>query len=125
LDALALLDLVEDRLRNRVARPERVGELLTVRVDEHCAVSARRLGDGVALRVRRPRAAVRVVLEGIEIARLRAEVERDLRHLSRRAGMVRRQLVALLRLPVAAAPGGEDHRRRLERPLTAARAPAG
>ena len=73
VDALALLDLVEDRLRDGVARAERVGELLAVRVEEHGAVRARRLRDRVALHVRRPGAAVRVVLERVEVARLRAE----------------------------------------------------
>ena len=39
-DPLAALDLVEDRLRHGVARPERVGELLAVCVQEDCAVRA-------------------------------------------------------------------------------------
>ena len=77
LDALALVHLVEDRLRDDVARAERVGELLAVRVQEHGAVGARRLRDRVALHRLRPRAAVRVVLERVEVARLGAEVERD------------------------------------------------
>ena len=77
LDALALGDLVDDRLRDDVARPERVRELLAVGVQEHRAVGARRLGDRVALHVRRPGAAVRVVLQRIEVARLCAELERD------------------------------------------------
>src|SRR5438045_1206692 len=45
LDALALLDLLEDRLRNRVARAERVRELLAVHVDEHGTVRPGRLRD--------------------------------------------------------------------------------
>ena len=97
LDALALRDLVDDRLRDDVARAERVGELLAVGVQEHGAVRARRLGDRVALHVRGPGAAVRVVLERVEVARLGAEAERDLGHLAGRAGMVRRELAALLR----------------------------
>ena len=60
----------------------------------------------------RPGAAVRVVLERVEVARLGAELERDLGHLAGRAGMVRRELAALLGLSVAAAAGGEDDRRR-------------
>ena len=112
LDALSVLDLVDDRLRDRIARPERVGELLAVGVQEHGAVRARRLRDRVALHVRRPGAAVRVVLQRVEVARLRAEVDRDLRHLAGGAGMVGRQLAALLRHAVAAAAGGEDDRRR-------------
>ena len=103
-------DLVDDRLRDDVARPERVGELLAVGVQEHGAVGARRLGDRVALHVRRPRAAVRVVLERVEVARLGAEVERDPRHLAGRVRMVRRELAALLRLRVAAAAGARGRR---------------
>src|SRR5205807_2871482 len=124
LHALALLDLVEDRLGDGIARAERVGELLAVGVDEHGAVRARRLRDRVALRVGRPGAAVRVVLQRVEVARLGAEVERDLRHLAGRAGMVRRQLAALLRLAVAAAAGGEDYGCGLQRLLAAVGAPA-
>ena len=112
LDALALRDLVDDRLRDDVARAERVGELLAVGVQEDGAVRARRLGDAVALHRLGPRAAVRVVLQRVEVARLGAGVERDARHLAGRAGMVRRELAALLGLGVAAAAGGEDHGRR-------------
>ena len=93
----ARLDLVDDRLRDHVARPERVGELLAVGVQEHGAVRARRLGDRVALHVRRPRAAVRVVLQRVEVARLGAEAERDPRHLAGRVRVVRRELASLLR----------------------------
>ena len=91
LDALALRDLVDDRLRDHVARAERVGELLAVGVQQHGAVGARRLGDRVALHRRRPGAAVRVVLERVEVARLGAEVERDARspRRSRRDGSSR------------------------------------
>ena len=124
LDALALRDLVDDRLADDVARAERVGELLAVGVQENGAVGARRLRDRVALHRLRPRAAVRVVLERVEVARLRAGVERDLRDLAGRAGMVRRELAALLGDGVAAAAGGEDHGGRFERVLAAARAPA-
>src|SRR5205814_5329726 len=106
LHALALLDLVEDCLRDGVARAERVGELLAVAVHERRAVRASRLRNRVALRVRRPGAAVRVVLERVEVARLGAEVERDLRHLAGRAGMVRGKLAALFGFPVAAAARG-------------------
>src|SRR5579859_1755228 len=123
LDALALLHLVEDRLADDVAGAERVGELLAVGVQQHGAVRARRLGDRVALHRLGPRAAVRVVLQRVEVARLRAEVERDLRHLAGRAGMVRRQLAALFRLAIAAAAGGEDDGGRLDDVLAAARAP--
>ena len=124
LDALALLDLVEDRLRDRVARPERVGELLAVGVEEHGAVRARRLGDRVALHVRRPGAAVRVVLQRVEVARLGPELDarsasprrsrRDGSSTARRAPRPRG----------AAAAGGEDDRRRVELVLAAARPPA-
>ena len=86
---------------------------------EHGAVRARRLRDRVALHVRRPRAAVRVVLERVEVARLGAELERDLRHLAGRAGMVRRQLAALLRLLEAAAAGREDDRAGVDHVLAA------
>src|SRR5262249_53520549 len=71
---------------------------------------ARRLGNRVALHVRRPGSAVRVVLQRVEVARLGAELERNLRHLSGRAGMVRGQLAALLRL-LEAAPAGREHDR--------------
>ena len=46
-------------------------------------------------------------------------VERDLRHLAGRAGMVRRELASLLGLAVAAAAGGEDDRRRADLDLVA------
>ncbi len=49
LDPAAGGDLVDDRLRDDVARAERVGELLAVGVEEHRTVGARRLGDRVAL----------------------------------------------------------------------------
>ena len=107
LDALALRHLVEDRLRDDVARAERVGELLAVGVEQDGAVGARRLRDRVALHRLGPRAAVRVVLERVEVARLGAEAERDLRHLAGRARVVRRQLAALLGLAKAAAAGGQ------------------
>ena len=124
LDALAVLDLVEDRLADDVTWAERVGELLAVGVQEHGAVGARRLRDRVALHRLRPRAAVRVVLELVQVARLGAEVERDPRHLAGRVRMVGRELAALLRDPEAAAAGGEDHGRRVELVLAAGRAPA-
>ena len=91
-DTHAPLDLVHDRLRDRVARAERVRELLAVGVQEHGAVRARRLRDRVALHRRRPRAAVRVVLERVEVARFRAGVEGDARHLAGRVRVVRREL---------------------------------
>ena len=121
---LALGHLVEDRLADRVARPERVGELLAVDVQENRPVGARRLGNRVALHVRRPRAAVRVVLQRVEVARLGAEVERDPRHLAGGAGMVGGELAALLGLAVAAAAGGEDDRIGLDDVLADMRAPA-
>ncbi len=111
LDAATRLDLVEDRLRDGVARAERVGELLAFGVQQDGAVGARRLRDGVALHVLWPGAAVRVVLERVEVAELGAERERDLRHLAGRAGMVGRELSSLLGLAVAASARGEDHGR--------------
>src|SRR3954467_8044264 len=45
-------------------------------------VRGRRVGDGRAGAARGPPAAVRVVLERVEFARLRTGVERDLRHLT-------------------------------------------
>src|SRR5919198_23436 len=51
-------------------------------------------------------------------------IERDVGNLAGRAGMVRRELAALLRLAEAAAAGGEDDRRRLELVLAAAGAPS-
>ncbi len=113
-DALPLVDLVDDRLRDRIAGAERVRELLAVGVQEHRAVGAGRLRDRVALHRARPRAAVRVVLERVEIPRLGARVERDPRHLAGRVGMVRRKLAARLRLEVAAPARGEDDRRRVD-----------
>ena len=104
--------------------PERVGELLPVGVQQHRAVGARGLGDGVALHGLGPGAAVRVVLERVEVARLGAQLERELRDLAGRAGMIRGQLAALLRLAEAAAAGGEDDRARLDLHVAAAREPA-
>ena len=123
LDALALRDLVDDRLADHVARAERVGELLAVGVQENRAVGARRLRDRIALHGLRPRAAVRVVLERVEVTRLRAGADRDLRDLAGGAGMIRRELAPFLRDGVAAAARGEDHRGRFERVVAAARAP--
>src|SRR5207253_11402252 len=51
--------------------------LLAVGVQEHRAVGACRLRDRVALHGRGPGAAVRVVLERVEVARLGAERERE------------------------------------------------
>src|SRR5581483_9128420 len=79
----------------------------------------------VALHVLRPRAPVRVVLERIEVARLGPELERDLRHLAGRAGMVRRELAALRGLGVAAAAGGENDRCGVHRLIAHARRPPG
>ena len=110
LDAASRLDLVEDRLRDDVARAERVGELLAVRVQEHGAVGARRLGDRVPLHRRGPGAAVRVVLERVEVARLGAGVERDPRHLAGRVRVVRRELAAR-----RAPPRSSGRRRRARR----------
>ena len=93
-------------------------------VQEDGAVGAGRLRDRVALHVRRPGAAVRVVLERVEVARLGAGVERDLRHLAGRTGVVRGELAALLCLPVAAPACREDDRRGLEGVVAAPGAPA-
>ena len=117
-------DLVHDRLRDLVAGAQGVRELRAVGVQEDGAVGTRGLGDGVALHVLGPGAAVRVVLERIEVAGLGAEVERDPRHLAGRAGVVGGELAALLGLAKAAAPGREDHRPRLDDVLAAARSPA-
>src|SRR5207248_9898442 len=72
----------EDRLRDGVARAERIGELLAVGVQEGRTVGASRLRDRVALHRRRPRAAVRVVLQRVEVAALGADVERSEEHTS-------------------------------------------
>ena len=81
-----------------------------VGVQQHGAVGPRRLGDRVALHVLGPRAAVRVVLERVEVARLGAEVERDLAspRRSRRGGWSRAR-----RAPARA---GSSGRRRRARP---------
>src|SRR5207253_4331399 len=71
-----------------------------------------------------PGAAVRVVLERVQVTRRRTEIERDLRHLAGRARMVGGQLAALLGLAVAAPARREDDGRRLERVLAASGAPA-
>ncbi len=73
-----------------VPRAERVRELLARRIQQNGAVGAGGLGNRVALHRRRPRAAVRVVLQRVEISSLRAELERDPCHLAGRAGVVRR-----------------------------------
>ena len=106
-----VVDLVEDRLRDDVARAERVGELARRRaLSSTRTVRAGRLRDRVALHRRRPGAAVRVVLQRVEVAGLGAELERDPRHLAGRAGVVRRELAALLGLAVAA-PARSEHDR--------------
>jgi hypothetical protein len=124
LDAEALLDLVEDGLGDLVARAEGVGELGALRVQEHGPVRAGGLRDGVPRRARRPGAAVRVVLERVEVARLGADPERDLGDLAGRPRMVGRELATLLRFAEAAAACGEDHGAGLDRVLAAACAPA-
>ena len=124
LDAASGGDLVDDRPADDVARPERVGELLAVGVQQDRAVRARRLGNRVALHVRGPRAAVRVVLERVEVARLGAEVDRDLGHLAGRARVIRRELAARLRVGEAAPAGREDDGAGVDRVLAALRAPA-
>ena len=118
LDALALRDLVDDRLADDVARAERVGELLAVGVQQHGAVRARRLGDRVALHRLRPRAAVRVVLERVEVARLGADVERDARHL---AGRVRDGSSRARRAPRPPRSSGRRRRGRRSSPRSRAR----
>src|SRR5439155_7721924 len=123
LHASAGVDLAEDGGGEGVARAWRVRELLAVGVEQRGAGGARRLGDRVALHVRRPGAAVRVVLKGVEIAGRRAELEGDLRHLAGRSGMVGRKLAPLLRLAPATPAGGEDDRGRLELVLAAVCAP--
>jgi len=65
-----------------------------------------------------------VVLERVEVARLGAEVERDLRDLAGRAGVVGRELASLLGLSVAASARSENDRGRLELLVAAARPPA-
>src|SRR5207249_4196830 len=75
LRAASGLDLLEDRLRDGVARAERVGELLALGVEEDGAVGTGRLRDRVPLHRRRPRAPVRVVLQRVEVARLGPELE--------------------------------------------------
>ena len=123
LDTLALLDLLDDRLAHGIARTEGIGELLTVGVEKHGTVRTRRLGDGVPLHVLRPRAAVRVVLQRIEVAHLGTEVDRDLRHLAGCARMVRRKLTALLGDAETPPARCEDHRRGDDRVIPAACAP--
>src|SRR6266511_54633 len=123
--ASSLLDLLEDGGRDCVARPERVGELLAVGVDEDGAVGARRLGDGIALHVPRPRAAVRVVLQSIEVAGFGAEIECNLGHLAGRAGMVRRELATFLGFSVAAPARRQDDGARCDLDLPSVLAPAG
>src|SRR5207248_2524779 len=88
--------------------------LLALRVEEDGAVGAGGLRDRIALHVGRPGAAVRVVLERIEVARLSPEFERNPRHLAGRSGMVRGELASLFRLLEAAPACGEHDGGRLE-----------
>src|SRR5213078_3504768 len=88
------------------------------------AVRARCLGNRVPLHVGRPRAAVRMVLERVEVAQLRAEVSGHLRHFPGRPGMVRRQLTAFLSDAIAPPARREDHRHGVDRVIPAARTPA-
>ncbi len=113
-DPAPRLDLVEDRLRHGIARPERVRELLAVGIEQHGAVRARRLWNGVALHRGRPRTAVRVVLQRVEVACLRAGVHRDPRDLAGRVRMVRRELAARLGLGEAAPARRQHEGRRLD-----------
>src|SRR5262249_61254333 len=115
---------VEDRLRALVPRPQRVRDLLSLGVEEDGAVRPRGLGNRIALHRRRPGAAVRVVLERVEVARPGPTLERDLGDLAGGAGMVRRELAALLCLAKAPAAGREDDRPRLDDVLAASCAPA-
>ena len=113
-DAPPGLDLVEDRLRHLVTRPQRVRELLAVGVQEHRPVRAGGLGNGVPLHGRRPGAAVRVVLERVEVTRLGTGVECDPGRLAGGVGMVGGELAARRGLGEAAPSGREDDGRRLD-----------
>ena len=113
-DTLSLVDLVDDGLRDSVTSAERVRELVAVGVQEHRAVRAGRLRDRVPLHRARPRAAVRVVLERVEITRFRAHLDCDPCDLAGRVGMVRRELATCLGLEVAATSRREHHRRRID-----------
>src|SRR5581483_7457032 len=59
-----------------------------------------------------------------EVACLCAERQREVRHLSRRAGMVRRELAAFLRKPVAPPAGRQDDGPGVEHVLATGGAPA-
>src|SRR5439155_25685894 len=117
-------DLVEDRLRDLVAGAERIRELLALDVQERRAVGAGGLRDRIALHVRRPGAAVRVVLKRVEVAGFGAQVERDLRHFAGCPGVIGRTLAPLLGLAVAAATGREHDRPGVDHVLPAAGPPA-
>ena len=104
---------------DHVARAERVGELFAVRVQQHGAVRARRLGDRVALHRLRPGAAVRVVLERVEVARLGAQLERDRVTSPVAFGWFVESSPRSCGLLEAAPAGGEHDRRRVELVLAA------
>ena len=110
VSAAPLLALAHDRRGHDVAAAELVDEALAAGVQQHGAVGARRLGDRVPLHRHRPEPAVRVVLQGIEVARLAARAERDVGHLAGRAGGVGRERAEPLGLGIAA-PAGREHDR--------------
>src|SRR4029078_11014952 len=112
------------RLAHGVARTERVGELLTVRVEQHGTVRARRLRNRVALHLLWPRTSARVVLQRVKVAHLCAEVDGDLRHLAGGTRMVRRKLTSLFRDAETPPARCEAHGRGDDRVAPATRAPA-
>jgi hypothetical protein len=65
-----------------------------------------------------------VVLKRVEVAALGAEVERDLRHLTGRSGVVGRKLASLLGLAVATASGRQHNGAGFDHVLAAMRPPA-
>ena len=123
------LALAHDRGGHDIPPTEFVDEALAVRIEQQGAVGTRRLGNRVPLERRWPEAAVRVVLQRIQVAGLATRCQRDFGHLAGRPGGVRRERAEASGLREAAATRSEHdrprgHREALAVALPERRAPA-
>jgi hypothetical protein len=113
--AAALVALLHDRLRDRIAWRQLVDEPLALAVHQQRAVAARGLGDRVALQRRGPGAAVGVVLQRVLVAGRSSQLACQSGHLAGGAGLVGGQHAAAPGLRIAAPAGRQDDAAGLDR----------